>query len=690
VLIGVTVLALALVVQHEMATDQVPDDAIGCPVAAGGTALADPAGQLACLTAQPGTVSLTFAAGTGGDLVPQITAALRRLGVPGTFFVQAAQVARQRAAIRQQVTFGDDVGLAWPAGLGPARLPGWWLGAALTSAQYQLQRAGGPASALVQVPGAGTAGTPSSRARAADQQLAQLGYVAVLADHSGLAARSPQDVLRAVSPSGLAPAGHRPGPAARTGIVLSLADTGGPGLAALRALPSLVSALRGNGYRFTTVPAAFGLSVQPAEVTSLSAAGAAALLRAAWLAGVLTEALGWIFLVAAALIVVRLILLILTGVRHRRRDRQAGPTYTEPVSVIIPAYNERAGIIRCLRSMLFSAYPSIEVILVDDGSTDGTADLVRELGLPVTIVRQRNAGKAAALNAGIRQARYDILVLADGDTVFEPVTIRALVAPFRDPLVGAVAGNVKVANRGRLLGRIQYAEYVLGSSLDRRMYDVLGCMVTIPGAVGAFRREAIADVGGVPGDTLAEDTDLTIAIGEIGWRTRYTAHARAWTEAPFTLGQLWTQRHRWAYGTIQSLWKHRRTLVSPSGRWALAWIGLPYLFLMSCVLPLISPAADTYLVIEAWIAPWRGAALAGGYLITQGTLALAAFLLDRERLRYLWTLPVQQLFYRQLIYLVALHSMATAVTGVRLRWHKLERIGVSVPTGKGQPRGQEN
>jgi cellulose synthase/poly-beta-1,6-N-acetylglucosamine synthase-like glycosyltransferase len=204
-------------------------------------------------------------------------------------------------------------------------------------------------------------------------------------------------------------------------------------------------------------------------------------------------------------------------------------------------------------------------------------------------------------------------------------------------------------------------------------------MVTIPGAVGAFRRQAIAGVGGVPGDTLAEDTDLTISIVEAGWRVRYAAQARAWTEAPSTVRQLWTQRHRWTYGTMQSLWKHRRTLATPAGRWTLAWIGLPYLFVMACVLPLISPAADVYVLVEVGIAPWRAAAAWGGFVLVQGTLALAAFALDRERLRYLWTLPLQQLFYRQLMYLVVLHSMATAVTGGRQRWHKLARIGVDLP-----------
>src|SRR5205085_3711298 len=129
--------------------------------------------------------------------------------------------------------------------------------------------------------------------------------------------------------------------------------------------------------------------------------------------------------------------------------------------------------------------------------------------------------KPAALNAGIAVASYDIIVMVDGDTVFEADTLRELVRPLAEPTVGAVSGNTKVGNRQGLLGRWQHIEYVIGFNLDRRMYEVLQCTPTVPGAVGAFRRDALQEVGGVPGDTLAEDTDLTLAIGRCGRRVVY-------------------------------------------------------------------------------------------------------------------------------------------------------------------------
>jgi cellulose synthase/poly-beta-1,6-N-acetylglucosamine synthase-like glycosyltransferase len=266
--------------------------------------------------------------------------------------------------------------------------------------------------------------------------------------------------------------------------------------------------------------------------------------------------------------------------RHSRTARRA-PTvpYLVPVSVIVPAYNEEVGIAAAVRSLAASSHPEFEVVVVDDGSTDATAAVVESLGEPkVTLVRQANGGKPSALNTGIARARHDVIVMIDGDTVFEPDTITQLVRPLADPTLGAVSGNTKVGNRRGLLGRWQHVEYVIGFNLDRRMYDVLRCMPTIPGAIGAFRRQALEDVGGVSDDTLAEDTDLTMAINRAGWRVVYEERARAWTEAPATLRQLWRQRYRWCYGTMQAMWKHRRAVRegTPLGRY-----GIPYRLLPS-------------------------------------------------------------------------------------------------------------
>ena len=165
-----------------------------------------------------------------------------------------------------------------------------------------------------------------------------------------------------------------------------------------------------------------------------------------------------------------------------RRSRWPGGGSFRSVSVVVPAYNEEVGIAATLRSLVASDYPDLEVVVVDDGSTDATAAVVAGLGLPgVRLIRQPNAGKPAALTTGIAAAEHDILVLVDADTVFEPTAVRELVAVLANPDVGAVSGNTKVGNRRSMLGRWQHIEYVIGFNLDRRMFDVLRCMPTVPG-----------------------------------------------------------------------------------------------------------------------------------------------------------------------------------------------------------------
>ncbi|WP_406488712.1 bifunctional polysaccharide deacetylase/glycosyltransferase family 2 protein [Streptomyces phaeochromogenes] len=383
-------------------------------------------------------------------------------------------------------------------------------------------------------------------------------------------------------------------------------------------------------------------------------------------------------------------MLILARSHYRQRNKRRfswGPTVTQPVSVIVPAYNEKECIANTLESLAKSTHP-IEIIVVDDGSTDNTSEIARDaarsFGMTnVRVIRQENAGKPAALNNGVRSASYDIVVMMDGDTVFEPDAVHQLVQPFADPEIGAVAGNAKVGNRNTIIGAWQHIEYVMGFNLDRRMYDLLRCMPTIPGAIGAFRRDAVLEVGGMSEDTLAEDTDITIAMHRGGWRVVYQEHARAWTEAPASLKQLWSQRYRWSYGTMQALWKHRKSLTDkgPSGRFGR--VGMPLVVIFQIITPVFAPLIDVFTAYSMIFIDFKAALLAWlAVLGIQLVCAAYAFRLDREKYRYLLMMPLQQLAYRQMMYLVLIHSCITALTGGRLRWQKLKRTGeVGTPAG---------
>ncbi|GAB3908038.1 hypothetical protein GCM10029964_107170 [Kibdelosporangium lantanae] len=418
--------------------------------------------------------------------------------------------------------------------------------------------------------------------------------------------------------------------------------------------------------------------------------GGGLFVAAVWVGDALTSVLAVVLVVSVVLAALRALLVLVTTAVHVRRGRfRALRPVTDTVTVIIPAYNEKVGIEGTVRSAVAS-YHAVRVIVVDDGSTDGTADIVEALGLRrVQVIRQRNAGKASAMNTGLAAARTEYVVFVDADTVIEPDAVGALVQHFADATVGAVSGNAKVGNRRGLLGRWQHIEYVIGFNLDRRMYDVLECMPTVPGAVGAFRRSALLRLGGVPTDTLAEDTDVTMALERAGWRVVYEQNARVWTEAPASLGQLWKQRYRWCYGTLQAVWKHRRAVFARGAAGRLGRRGIPYLLVFQVFLPLAAPFVDVAALFGVLVGDWRDAL---GYWLAfqllQAVPGAVAFRLDREPPGPLLTLPLQQFVYRQLMYLVVIQSVTTALAGARLPWHKLDRTGLRPPaperTGAGR------
>ncbi|GLZ33916.1 hypothetical protein Lesp02_61040 [Lentzea sp. NBRC 105346] len=397
--------------------------------------------------------------------------------------------------------------------------------------------------------------------------------------------------------------------------------------------------------------------------------------------GIVLVFLGTVIGIAALLALFRTLMQLGLAHTDRRLRREAidETTITPAVSVIVPAFNEAVNIAGTVRSIAGNDHlADVEVIVVDDGSTDGTGDLVEALNLPgVRVVRQPNRGKPAALNAGIAEARYDVLVLLDGDTIFEPGTIGALVQPLKDAGVGAVSGNAKVGNRRGLLGTWQHLEYCAGSNLDRQILHALRCIPTVPGAVGAFRREALRDVGGVSADTLAEDTDLTMAVTRAGWRVAYQPAARAWTEAPITMRGLYRQRYRWSYGTFQAMWKHRGALFERGQAGRMGRFGLLYLLAFHLLLPLLAPVMDLYVLYGTFVADAPAAlAVWGVFLALQTASAGYALRLDGEPLRPLWAYPLQQLVYRQLMYLVVIQSLVTALHGTPLRWQSVQRTGL--------------
>ncbi|MCW3842933.1 bifunctional polysaccharide deacetylase/glycosyltransferase family 2 protein [Micromonospora yasonensis] len=618
----------------------------------------------------PRIVALTFDDGPDPRWTPQILDVLRRYHAHATFFVVGARVNEHPELVRRILAEGHEIGSHTFTHADLGSVPAWRAAAELSWTRNAIAGVTGREVTLLRLPFSSVTSSLTEPQYQALRAAAGSGHVGVLADRDAKDWERPgvPAIVRAATPQGGA------------GAVVLMHDGGGDRSETVAALEQLLPRLSRAGYRFTTVSEGIG-----APASMLAAGGGTRLsgtaLRwaqtgASWLSSAMNLLLG----VALVLGVARLVVQVCCAQLHVRRVRRpprGRPEVTAPVSVIVPAYNEAANIAATVRSLVASAYPTLEVIVVDDGSSDGTADIVERMGLRgVRVIRQANAGKPAALNTGIRAARAGLLVLVDGDTVFQPDTVHRLVQSFADPTVGAISGNTKVANRRGLLGRWQHLEYVIGFNLDRRMYDVLECMPTIPGAIGAFRREVLLAVGGVPADTLAEDTDLTMKVLRAGWRVVYEEGAIAWTEAPSSLRQLWRQRYRWCYGTMQAMWKHRHALGEPGAGGKLGRRGLPYLAVFQIVLPLAAPAVDIFALYGLLFLPWSSLVLAwAGLLLLQGFTAAYALRLDRERYGPLWTLPFQQLVYRQVMYLVVVQSVVTALIGNRLRWQRMARTG---------------
>jgi cellulose synthase/poly-beta-1,6-N-acetylglucosamine synthase-like glycosyltransferase len=251
----------------------------------------------------------------------------------------------------------------------------------------------------------------------------------------------------------------------------------------------------------------------------------------------------------------------------------------------------------------------------------------------IRLVRQVNLGKARALIRGLQEVRHGIVVSLDADTQFEPGTITELVRPFADPRVGAVSGRARVGNIETLFARFQALEYSCGFNLDRRAYDRLNCITVVPGAVSAFRLDAIRAAGGISNDTLAEDTDLTLSLHRQGYRIRYAPRAGAWTEAPETPRTFARQRFRWAFGTLQCLWKHRDLLFALR-HGALGWFSLPNAWFFNFFLVAIGLLVDVVLLAALVLNPTNLLLYIYffTFIATDMLLAAVAYWIERESL----------------------------------------------------------
>ncbi len=452
-------------------------------------------------------------------------------------------------------------------------------------------------------------------------------------------------------------------------------------------LPSIFSRLTEDGFTFTALPEAAGLSAD--DVFPVATEQPAArdkiiywLMSITWI-GVQN----FIFLLALTIALHTPVYLFLAFIRRERYPYNED--FKPPVTVIIPAYNEAKVIGKTLKSVLASDYPNLKVVVVDDGSKDQTAEVIEEFvqkNKRVTLIRQSNHGKWFAEDRALSYIDTPIFVIVDADTLLRRDAIKLLVQPFCDDAVGAVAGTVEIGNRDNVITACQVIEYKFTQSVMRRAYEVINGILVVPGAIGAWRKDAVIQSGLVSGDTITEDADLTVALHRSGYKVVYTPAAKSYTEAPNSVRAFLQQRLRWSLGMLQVAWKHKRSIIEgqPVGFISIldaVWFRL----ISSFVYPLVDVIVVSTLAFWLYEILTRGTMSFNDLSLSVVVMFLMFTLLDVINLaaafwfekKFEWKLlllvPFLRFGYRQLLYISSMRSIAHAITGRLRGWQKLKR-----------------
>ena len=658
----------------------------------------------------PGLIALTFDDGPDEVWTPQILDILKEKDVKASFFIVGENGETNPSLVRRIVDEGHDIGNHSFTHPNLGEVSSTVTELELNTTQRLIESLTGRSTRLFRAPYFGDA-EPRTPDEVEPTALAQrLGYISVglhidpddwkLYDDDGKRRTADELVKQTIDGASITTAEER-------GQIVLLHDAGGDRSETVKALPQIIDELRNRGYKFVSVSELAGLTTDQAmplvpQDKKFFANADSVFFYAVSMAGWLMK---WLFLIGIIFGLARVAIIGVLAFRQYLRSRKRevehlGEEFAPFVSVIVPAYNEEKVIDRTINSLLASTYKDFEIIVVDDGSPDNTSQVVREKyrnNPKVALYTKENGGKASALNHGWHLAQGEIIVALDADTVFTPTTISALVRRFADKEVGAVAGNAKVGNRLNIVTKWQALEYITSQNFDRRAFSSLNCITVVPGSVGAWRRSVLEETGGFSSETLAEDQDLTIQVCKLGYKIGYEEDAIGLTEAPDTFRGLAKQRFRWAYGTLQCMWKHKDALFRRKFG-TLGWVAMPNVWIFQVIFPLVSPLMDLMFI-------WTFVSAFIGYLQHQKEFthipsnlievavyyslfmfidwlgAYFAFSMEkREPKKLLWWLFIQRFGYRQVMYWVMVKSVVTATKGVIVGWGKLERKAtVDVP-----------
>jgi len=370
--------------------------------------------------------------------------------------------------------------------------------------------------------------------------------------------------------------------------------------------------------------------------------------------------------------------------------------YNPKVSVIVPAWNEEVGLVRTVRTILESDYRNLEVVVVNDGSTDNSDRLMKQFiaeyegeheptsRIPIIYKYKENGGKGHALNEGIKMSSGEIIISIDADCVLLPTTVGNFVAHFENKYVMAAVGNVKVGNQQSLLETLQYLEFLF-SFYFKKADSLLNTIYIIGGAAGAFRRSVFEKIGFYSSENITEDIDLSVRIQKEGMRIVYAADAIVYTEGANTFKGLAAQRLRWKRGRFQTFMEHKNLFFSEKDKHnkILSWFILP-LALFGDVQLFFEVIFIAFLYVYSFVTQDFTSFISGIIVVSS---MFFVQILDDKNIRkrdlvmlYLLAPIGWLLFYVTTVveYRALIKSVWGLATGKELAWQKWNRVGIAI------------
>jgi cellulose synthase/poly-beta-1,6-N-acetylglucosamine synthase-like glycosyltransferase/peptidoglycan/xylan/chitin deacetylase (PgdA/CDA1 family) len=634
-------------------------------------------------SAEPKTISLTFDDGPHPEYTPELVRLLAQEQVPATFFLVGEQVLRYPHIARTLVEQGHEIGNHSLTHEHSVHASIEHIRQELTSTDHALVSATGHSSVLYRPPFLLDINYGIVDGRLIDsgalRTIESMGLLVVGADIDTTdwekeSVHNAEEIY-SILVSGVERGGH----------VVLMHDHGGEG-ATIEALRRFIPEMKERGYTFVPVSHYFNLS-QEIVMPRVSQTIWHTIISKLLFARTIGDTVLYMFAAVIGILGLMRMWLIFASFRFFSaralvESDEEEPRSTIPFSVIIPAFNEEANIAATLRSINGSTLKPESIIVVDDGSTDRTASIVRTLsGIvspPLLLLQKQNGGsKAGALRYGLAHTQEPIAVCIDADTVIDTHAFAHLLQHFSDQEVGAVAGKMYPASTKTILDKLQYIEYVQGQNLDKKVLALGSSVGIVPGAIGAWRKSAIETCGGYSTDTVVEDQDLTLALLTRGWKVEFEPRAIAFTETPATVRNFFTQRFRWMFGTLQCFYKYDSWIFSTSRPW-LGFIILPNTILFSIILPLTTPFLDAFAIAGILgLVHVPVIVMVFCLLLTLDIWFAFEGLRQEKNPRYMWLalIPLQRLFYQYIAVMTVSKSIVTALSGSMVRWGQLARRG---------------